>query len=103
MKAVHQPVASLVDELTDPNHGASRPVIDKTGLAGFYDFEIQWSPELTAGSDAAPGTGAPSVFVALQEQLGLRLEPAISRFDTVVIDRAEKPFGKLKRSRAGWM
>jgi len=85
---------NLVDELSNPNHGAGRPVFDKTGLTGFYDFEIDWAPNdlASAGPDGLPsGAVGQSVFAALQERLGLRLEPATAPFDTVVIDHAEKP------------
>jgi uncharacterized protein (TIGR03435 family) len=94
IKAVHAPVKNLVEELTNPNHGAGRPVFDKTGLTGFYDFEIEWSPnDLAAPGPAgsAPDTAAPSVFAALQERLGLKLEPGTALVDTVVIDHAQKP------------
>jgi uncharacterized protein (TIGR03435 family) len=93
MRAVHAPITDLVDELTNPNHGAGRPVFDQTGLTGFYDFEIDWSPNdlATGGPDSsAANTMAPSVFAAL-DRLGLKLEPGTAPVDTVVIDRAEKP------------
>jgi uncharacterized protein (TIGR03435 family) len=61
-----------------------RPVLDKTGLEGKYDYVLEWS----ADSDAT-GTG-PSVFTALQEQLGLRLESVKAPTDTLVIDRIER-------------
>ncbi len=94
IKAVHAPVKNLVEELTNPNHGAGRPVFDKTGLTGFYDFEIEWSPNDLAApgpGGSALDTAAPSVFAALQERLGLKLEPGTALVDTVVIDHAEKP------------
>jgi uncharacterized protein (TIGR03435 family) len=79
-----------------------RPVIDKTGLAGLYDFTLKYASELgrTAGPLGllAPGTlapvndpDAPSLGVALQEQLGLKLESARGPVEVVVIDRLEKP------------
>jgi uncharacterized protein (TIGR03435 family) len=65
-------------------------VIDRTGLKGGFDFELDWTPEkLAAVPDAADD--APSIFVALQEQLGLRLELAKVPVSAVAIDRAEKP------------
>ena len=93
IRAVHAPIRNLVDELTNPNHGAGRPVFDKTGLTGFYDFEIEWSSGALppAGPDGTASDTGPSVFAALQERLGLKLEPGTARFDTVVIDHAERP------------
>jgi len=64
-----------------------RPVVDKTGLAGDFIFELEYAPE-----DAPPGeSSAPSVFTAVQEQLGLKLESARVPAEVIVIDRAEKP------------
>jgi len=79
-----------------------RPVIDKTGLTGLYDFTLKYSPELgrTAGPLGllSPGAlpavidpDAPSLFTAVQEQLGLKLESARGPVEVVVIDRLEKP------------
>jgi GWxTD domain-containing protein len=76
------------------------PVIDKTGITGKYDFTLNWTPtQGTAGgstSDAsqssAPGdASAPSLFTAVQEQLGLKLEAQKGPIETLVIDSAEKP------------
>jgi uncharacterized protein (TIGR03435 family) len=69
-----------------------RSVIDKTGLTGHYDFELKWTPETARrveSPDALPEL--PSLFTALQEQLGLRLESSKGPVDVLVIDRAEKP------------
>jgi uncharacterized protein (TIGR03435 family) len=63
-----------------------RLVIDATGLSGTYDIELQWAPE----SQQAP-TDAPSIFTALQEQLGLRLEPRRMPTTMLVIDAIERP------------
>ena len=59
-------------------------VADETGLAGVYDFTLTYGPE-QAGVDAGP-----SIFTALQEQLGLRLETRKSTVDVLVVDRAER-------------
>jgi len=64
---------------------ADRPVIDRTGLQGFYDFTLDWAPE----SD--PNLTVPSLFTALEEQTGLRLEPRKSPFEFLIIDHVEKP------------
>lgn len=70
-----------------------RPVVDQTGLAGKYDFVLEWTPDLgTAALDGAnsPAPG-PTIFTVLQEQLGLRLESQKGPVENIVIDRAEKP------------
>jgi uncharacterized protein (TIGR03435 family) len=64
-----------------------RPVLDRTGLTGEFIFDLEYAPE-----DAPPGeSSAPSVFTAVQEQLGLKLESAKVPAEVIVIDRAEKP------------
>jgi uncharacterized protein (TIGR03435 family) len=71
---------------------AGRPVFDKTGLAGSYDFTVVFVGENEASEPDAAAAG-PSMFAAFQDQLGLKLESAMAPFDTVVIDHAEKPSG----------
>jgi len=66
-------------------NGAGRPVIDRTGLAGSYTFKLEWVN--SAGADSE----LPSLFVAVQDQLGLKLEPASGPSEIIVIDHAEKP------------
>jgi uncharacterized protein (TIGR03435 family) len=64
-------------------------VVDKTGLTGEFDFDLKWHPD-----DAPPPTeGEPgvSLFTALQEQLGLKLQPTKGPVDVIVIDHAEAP------------
>jgi bla regulator protein blaR1 len=71
-----------------------RPVIDQTGLAGVYEFTLEWTPEVgQTGPDAtppAPAPGAPSIFTAVQEQLGLKLDSAKAPIELVVVDSAER-------------
>jgi uncharacterized protein (TIGR03435 family) len=75
-----------------------RPVLDRTGLDSSYDLEIEWSSDLGL-SPAPPGSAGASeltpdglsLFTALQEQLGLRLQATRGPVDVVVIDRAEPP------------
>jgi len=63
-----------------------RPVVNTTGITGVYDIDLKWTPDAaTAGDD--PG---PSVFAAIQEQLGLRLETKKAATEVLVIDRAQK-------------
>jgi uncharacterized protein (TIGR03435 family) len=64
---------------------SGRPVVDATGLTGSFDFELTWTPD----DAAAPGGGA-SLFTAVQEQLGLRLEPRQAPMNVLVIESAER-------------
>jgi len=69
------------------------PVIDKTGYAGYFDFQLEFSRELTAvqANVATPAdTSEPSIFTALQEQLGMKLEATKGPVEVLVIDRAER-------------
>jgi uncharacterized protein (TIGR03435 family) len=71
-----------------------RPVADDTGLTGAFDFDLQWTSGPVAPDAAGPAPppdDGPSIFVALQEQLGLRLEPGRARFEVVVIDAIQRP------------
>jgi bla regulator protein BlaR1 len=67
---------------------ADRPVIDQTGLTGFYDFTLEWTPDTAQPEATASG---PSIFTALEEQLGLKLQPEKAPLDILVIDHAERP------------
>ena len=66
-----------------------RTVIDKTALAGKYDFTLEWTPDdrTAADIDAAP----PSIFTALQEQMGLKLQAAKGPVETLVVDSVMPP------------
>jgi len=66
-----------------------RVVVDRTGLSGFFDFELTWAPLLPLGTTNRPD--GPSLFTALEEQLGLKLEPIKGSVDVLVIDHIEKP------------
>jgi uncharacterized protein (TIGR03435 family) len=69
-----------------------RPVVDKTGLAGAFDFTLQWRRETAQGGDTNDKLAeAPSIFTAVQEQLGLKLEPLSGAGDLYVIDYADRP------------
>lgn len=78
-------MTSLADTLAGQVH---RTVIDKTGLTGNFDFTLKWAPEDTRDTQADSG---PSIFTALQEQLGLKLQPAKGPVETLVVDHAEMP------------
>ena len=87
--ASHTTMEQLIDRQLD--HYTDRPISDKTGLTAAYDFTLEFAVE-TASPGQEPGPDDPSALVtAVQEQLGLKLEPGKAPFDTVVIDHAEKP------------
>jgi uncharacterized protein (TIGR03435 family) len=88
------PIASLVRQLTQQ---LGRIVVDKTGLTGTYDFTITWLPvESQAATAGQQGTRSPEasespIFTAIQDQLGLKLEPQTTPVEVLVIDHAEQP------------
>ena len=99
--ATGRTIAQLIPILADL---VGRPVIDKTGLLDRYDYSMKYTPEpgrvagLLGAAGQPPGAppapadpDAPSLSVALQEQLGLKLESARAPVEVVVIDRFEKP------------
>jgi uncharacterized protein (TIGR03435 family) len=78
------------------SNSLDRPVINKTGIAGTFDFHLEYALDDTSplfrrdpGDPSDPG--GPSIFTALQQQLGLKLEPAKGPGEFLVIDRVETP------------
>jgi uncharacterized protein (TIGR03435 family) len=63
-------------------------VVDKTALQGDFAFELEWTPD---PSPAPADDSGPSIFTALQEQLGLKLEPQKGPVEILVIDHVERP------------
>jgi uncharacterized protein (TIGR03435 family) len=85
------PMAILASRLSNQ---LGRPVVNNTGLEENYDFDLQWAPDLgPAVQDAqtAADSAGPSIFTALQEQLGLRLEAIKGPVEVIVIDQVENP------------
>jgi uncharacterized protein (TIGR03435 family) len=69
-----------------------RVVLDKTGLTGSYDLALDWTNDAPAGAEISPeASGAASIYTAVEEQLGLKLEPARSAVPVMVIDSVERP------------
>ena len=66
-----------------------RKVTDETGLEGAYDVLLQWTPENRSAAGTPDEFG--SIFTAVQEQLGLKLEPQRSEVEVLVIDHVEHP------------
>jgi uncharacterized protein (TIGR03435 family) len=71
----------------------SCPVLDKTGLTGKYDIKLEWARDTgpSVGNATADNASGPSIFTAVQEQLGLKLQPAKAPVDVIVIDHVEHP------------
>jgi uncharacterized protein (TIGR03435 family) len=67
---------------------AGRPVVDKTNLTGAYDMTLDWAVDNNANTNDA--SNGPSLFTALQEQLGLKLDSAKGPVETIVVDHAER-------------
>ena len=78
------PISILADHLPDWVHSE---IVDKTGLTGRYDVVLTWDPK----DEPAPNSTEPSLFTALEEQLGLRLIPTRATVETLVIDHLEMP------------
>lgn len=83
----HQKTISSFASMLRAPVAAGRPVIDKTGLTGKYDFQLYYKR-----SSAAPGDDDPAPILqdAIQEQLGLKLVDTKAPFDVIVVDRAER-------------
>jgi uncharacterized protein (TIGR03435 family) len=72
------------------------PIVDKTGLAGKYDFVLNWAPDsspvsVSDGASTAPEISGPTIFIALEEQLGLKLEHVKVPMERIVMDHIERP------------
>ena len=71
---------------------AGRPVIDRTGIEGLFDVEYTFAPQPPSPSTAlAAGANVPLIFVALEEQLGLKLESERTQVPVLVVDSVERP------------
>jgi uncharacterized protein (TIGR03435 family) len=86
-------VATLPALATTLMRPLRRKVIDETGLKGSYNFKIRFAPEQPSapGADTVPPSDGPSIFTALQDQLGLRLKTAKRPIEVLVIDTVTKP------------
>jgi uncharacterized protein (TIGR03435 family) len=94
IKLLGVPMEWVAKQLADR---VGRAVVDRTGLDGRFDVELEFAPQLR-GVDIAdpsaadrPADGAPSIYTALQEQLGLKLESQKTTVDVTVIDHVEHP------------
>jgi bla regulator protein blaR1 len=86
--------ASMTDLANKLSRVLGRPVVNNTGLEGNYDFKVEWAPDSGASTpDGQPveTSAGPSLFTALQEQLGLRLDATKGPVDVLIIDGVERP------------
>ena len=81
-------IDSLVIAPNDPR--IDRPVLDQTGLTGQYDFIVNYWPQWNITAPP-PDDAGPSLFEALKQQLGLKLEDTTAPLETLVIDQIEEP------------
>ncbi|HET9401788.1 MAG TPA: TIGR03435 family protein [Candidatus Acidoferrales bacterium] len=96
MQAQGVPISMLLSHLMTMRLG--RPIQDKTGLTGNYDFTLTWSPETAMPASVPDGSGVPtasdpagaSIFTALKEQLGLELVPAKGEVEFIVIEHVDR-------------
>jgi uncharacterized protein (TIGR03435 family) len=91
ISAINLTLDALASRLTSLN-AAGRVVVNRTGLTGGFDLDLYWSPARTTVSGAVPPeVDGPSLFTAMQEQLGLKLEARTERQDVYVVDSIERP------------
>jgi uncharacterized protein (TIGR03435 family) len=92
LTSVGMPLVFVLRPLT---RELGRPVLDQTGLTGNYDFTLKWTPDqkqmASPNNASVSDIAGPSLFTAIQEQLGLKLEPTKGPVDTIVIDYVEPP------------
>ena len=71
----------------------NRPVLDRTGLAGNFDWDLEYGadPDADPNSRFGPYRTGPEIFSAIQEQAGLRLQASKEKVDIIVIDSIERP------------
>lgn len=91
MKSNQAPLSILITALSGEPEISGRVVLDRTGLSGKYSFTLQWARENLSADTAASGTPGPSLFSALTQQLGLRLQSTKAAVDVLVIDHVEPP------------
>ena len=71
--------------------GLDRPMVNKTGITGLFDFHLEFAPDEAPGAGATGEAAGPSIFTALDRQLGLKPELAKAPSDFLVIDHVERP------------
>jgi uncharacterized protein (TIGR03435 family) len=68
-----------------------RVIVDRTGLTGTWNIDLQYAPDRVAPDAPPPSPDTPSLFTAIQEQLGLKLEAGTGLGDVLVIEQVSRP------------
>jgi len=94
--ARNMPMDTITSMMSVPQlFGVDRPVLNKTGLTGRYDFSVEFTPQLTGplppGANFQPDESGPTFLQALKEQLGLKLEPETGPVEVIVVDHVDHP------------
>jgi bla regulator protein blaR1 len=86
-------LALLAEMAPNPASGVDRPVLDRTGLVGTFDINFEWAPRFNGPMPPGltPDPDGPAFAEALQDELGLKLEPQSSPVEVLVIDHVEQP------------
>jgi uncharacterized protein (TIGR03435 family) len=88
MTAIGVPMENLVRFLASQTH---MPVVDETGLKGNYSFNLKWQRDEEGSASGLHDQALPTIYAALPEQLGLKLESAKGPVDVLVVDHVEEP------------
>jgi len=90
---VHQGAAKISMLVSLLANDFDRPVLDETGLTGAYNLNLKWTPDLKPGAPTSATTdpAGPSLFTALEEQLGLKLQAARRPIESLMIDHIDRP------------
>jgi len=85
-------MSELIDMLENAGF-LGRPALDKTGLTGTYDIKLTYTPDIRSNRESEPDLGDIPIVMAVQEQLGLRLDAQKAMIAILVVDHVEKPSG----------
>jgi uncharacterized protein (TIGR03435 family) len=81
---------SMITLATLLSRFTGQTVLDMTGLQGTYDLNLEWTPESAVGEPSSGGDSGPSLFAAVEQQLGLKLEVRKGPVEIIVVDRADR-------------
>ena len=94
LTANRAPLSQLITALSGQPEIRGRVFVDQTGLNGEYSFSFHWTPETSSTENQqTPDSISISLFTAIQDQLGLKIERTRADVDTIVIEHIERPSG----------